>query len=675
MPALAIHWIQSLREAGESLRAADLARRAGRRYSDDADLFYLELVTRSSVEDEAIVLAELEARIDPGSASAGRMRVSLANRHLLRGDPRRALEALGYQPPGDADRDLWFDTRGMALAQAGDLDGALRNRDAWTRAGGDPAEVLARYALQLSLSGMKDPERTPVEWLRAGLAAVGPRGAPALREALTIRLILTLVNAGEQDEALALYDRGREEFALEGLARDELLRSAEQQNRLKSGASRSGTLHFLVSDVRPGDRLLVSPDPGVAPDAPYERIALPAGGEVRVERDLGDAPQRWVLERGDGSIAASGTSSPRAGGVVVVPVAPGAGRAPLRATLTRAPADGRRRVALLLLDCGDWRITQYLRTRGELPVLDALLREGHRAVLDSDPPLTAAALEALVYPERRSGDSLVGLLYRMGVELAGLSSVGENPVGGLSWLLPEDPDLFSVVGAGERSATNLLFAHGGIEAGRHSVVTGPHGARRRVALARSARDLDPAERERWPALAGPLPERDAIHVRTIAAELDEAESWVAAGESDLLALRVEPLDILTHGHFAETVRDGQDDGEGLLFEMYRYLDARVGAVANRLDADDVLIVMSDHGIRTAMEHSRDALFVAAGPGVATARAPGRPPVRSVARSVADLLDVDTAWPDAGLTPDVRPPAPALARPRREDDPRPTPAPG
>jgi hypothetical protein len=241
--------------------------------------------------------------------------------------------------------------------------------------------------------------------------------------------------------------------------------------------------------------------------------------------------------------------------------------------------------------------------------------------------------------------------------------------------LPEDPDLFSVVGAGERRATNLLFAHGGIEAGRHSETTGPHGARNRIVLARSARDLDAHERERWPELAGPLPERDAIHVRTIAAELDAAESWVRERDSDLLALRVEPLDILTHAKFAELVRDAQDDGEGLLFEMYRYLDARIGMVANLLDGDDVLIVMSDHGIRTAMEHSREALFVAAGPGVPQGRAPGRPPLRGVARTLSDLLGIETGWPDTGLTPFARPPAPALARPSSGDGASPTPAPG
>jgi hypothetical protein len=308
---------------------------------------------------------------------------------------------------------------------------------------------------------------------------------------------------------------------------------------------------------------------------------------------------------------------------------------------------------MIVLDCADWRLVQYLRARGELPFLDALIRSGYRAVLDSDPPLTAAALEALVAPDERGAASFVGLVHQLGVELAGLASIGENPLAALAWILPERQDLFARVGAGDRSAANLLFAHGGVRAGRHSEVTGPHGRKRRVPLAKSARDLDADERARWPALAGVRRERDAVHLRTIAAEFDTAADMIRAREVDLLALRIEPLDILTHAHFAEAVRDGQDDGEGFLFSVYRYIDARLGEVHDLLDADDVLIAMSDHGIRTAMEHSRHALFAAAGPGVPAGRAAGSPSLRGVPRMVADLLGVATDWPETGLAPWAR----------------------
>ncbi|MFQ5418585.1 MAG: alkaline phosphatase family protein, partial [Myxococcota bacterium] len=141
---------------------------------------------------------------------------------------------------------------------------------------------------------------------------------------------------------------------------------------------------------------------------------------------------------------------------------------------------------------------------------------------------------------------------------------------------------------------------------------------------------------------------DALHVRTIAAEFDTALEIVRAGEIDLMAIRIEPLDILTHAHFAEAVREGQDDGQGVLFETYRYIDARIAQIHDAIDADDVLIVMSDHGIRTAMEHSRHAIFVAHGPGIPAGRARGRPALRGVSAVLASLLDVPTDWPDTGV---------------------------
>jgi hypothetical protein len=347
---------------------------------------------------------------------------------------------------------------------------------------------------------------------------------------------------------------------------------------------------------------------------------------------------------------ASGTSDVVPGEERIVAIAPQPPRERSTHVLRRGPADGRRRVVALVLDCADWRIAGYLLARGELPVLEALLAAGHRAVLRSQPPLTAAAMDALVFPLRQSGRSFIGVLHQVGTEVAGLASVGANPLEPLAWLLPEASDLFSVVGSGPHTAANLLFSHGGIRAGRHGEVTGPEGRRGRVAFGAAARDLDPAERERWPLLAAARAERDAIHLRTIAAELDAARDLARAGGPDLLLLRVEPLDILTHAHFAEAAREGQDDGQRLLFEVYRYIDSRVGEVDALLDADDVLVVMSDHGIRTAMEHSPLALFVAVGAGVPAGRAPGEPDLRGVPRVLAELLGVATEWPDSGVAP-------------------------
>ena len=101
---LSIHLIQTWREEGRAAEAAGLARRAAQAHPDDAQLFALELSTRASVEDEGAVLAELEARLARREAAPVAMRVALANRWLLRGEPSRALSVLGAHAPERARR-------------------------------------------------------------------------------------------------------------------------------------------------------------------------------------------------------------------------------------------------------------------------------------------------------------------------------------------------------------------------------------------------------------------------------------------------------------------------------------------------------------------------------------------------------------------------------------------
>jgi hypothetical protein len=505
----------------------------------------------------------------------------------------------------------------------------------------------------MSIAGLADPDASIISLLRDALAKTDGLIDERLLEALATRLILTLVDAGEQEKALASYDLYQQRFAFAGLTREELERSAIHRTLETENAGRPrGTIRFSLPRRDPQGSLLISPSPEEPVDTNFRLVDLNASSVVEVNRPLDVAPVRWVYRDGEGSVLASGTVNPEPGAVVSVSVSPGKPRPPLHATLRREPADGHRRVLMIMLDCGDWRITQYLRARGELPVLDTLLSVGFSSVLDSDPPLTAAALEALVWPERRGGASFVGLVHQIGVEVAGLASVGENPFGALSWLLPEDEDLFSVLGSKEHSAANLLFSHGGIRAGRHSEVTGPNGLRRRLSIATSSRDLDEEERRKWPGLVTDS-ERDAVHLRSIAAEFDTAAEIAGAGEIDFLALRIESLDILTHSHFAQTVRTGQDNANRFLYELYRYIDTRLGEVHNLLDEDDVFIVMSDHGIRTAMEHSRHAMFVATGRSVPIGRADGRPALRGVSAVIADLMGLDANWPRTGVAPWAR----------------------
>ena len=113
-----------------------------------------------------------------------------------------------------------------------------------------------------------------------------------------------------------------------------------------------------------------------------------------------------------------------------------------------------------------------------------------------------------------------------------------------------------------------------------------------------------------------------------------------------------------HAFFGALVEGRQDDGESPLLEAYRYIDSRLAELHAAMDRDDLLIVLSDHGIRTAMEHEEDAIFVAIGEGVPRGRASGMPRLDGVPRVLAQLMGVkmgvemgvERNWPDSGLAP-------------------------
>jgi hypothetical protein len=285
--------------------------------------------------------------------------------------------------------------------------------------------------------------------------------------------------------------------------------------------------------------------------------------------------------------------------------------------------------------------------RAELPVFARLVAQGTRAVLDSEPPFTAVAVRTLAEPGARGAEGVLGVLHQLGAEVAGLEFVRANPAAPLGWVLPGGAGLFDTIGAGPLRAVNLLHSHGGLQVGIHGEVVGPHGARS-TSQPVLERELRPEEA----AIAGRVSAVDARLLRTIAADFDVttrlAREVGTEGGADLVMLRVASLDLLTHENFPATAAPGQDDGGTVLARTYRYVDRRLGELAGALDGNDVLIVMSDHGAHTALQHDPRALFVAWGGGVPAGRVAGQPELRGVPRLLADLLGVRTAWPATGI---------------------------
>lgn len=653
-PVLSTLVARTRAQQGRGAEAANLARAAAAAHPSDLKLLELEIQTRSALEGQRAAHSAMEARITDGLESLA-LRIALAASHLGHFDGASALRVLGEAPPPKGHRLalIWFENRARAIASLGDITPLKHHFVAWSDWGADPLDLRARYALRVSVSQLRDPDKTEIELLEEALVDPGSLTDPQLRWALYRRLIGTLIADSRIKDALALYDEAVEFVSFPNLAREEIARVAPLASQTGSELrTRTGTLVFRLRPLQNGQAtggtLLVSPDPSEPPDREYEVFPLAPGRSVKVTRARSHTPQRWVFRDEHGRTRGSGNVWPMAGNeveVTIEPRPPTLGSAERIAAPSR-PADGRTRLFALILDCADWRLIQYLRARNELPLLDRLLTHGYRAVLESKPAFTAAAMEALVWPLRGRAVSFLGMVQRMGLEVAGLASVGKNPLGFLSAVLPESESLFERIGSGERVAANMLFSHGGIAAGHHAQLLGPLGERRELELSQSFRSLRASELSRFPGID--MEPRQRRHMETIAAEFDSAQQIIRQGEVDLLVLRIEPLDLLTHAFFRELLAGGQDDGKSPLLAAYRYIDARLAQLYEMIDRDDVLLVMSDHGIRSPMEHETDALFVLAGAGIPSGRAPGQPHLRGVPRILAGLLGIDTPWPDSGI---------------------------
>ena len=645
---------------GHLTLAATLAERAVHENLADLDLLQLEVMLRSTQEDESTILRRIEERLTEDLEwLPQRLVLALGWNRRARYDD--AIHVLGETaPPIDHPLALpWFESRIQAQASKGDLDAVRVTFEAWRATGWDPTDLDARYALRLSVDQLGDPETGTIELLRAALATQDRLTDRNIVWGLHRRMIQELLSAGRPAEALSAYDAAVDIVALEGITRGEI----ERAIRLADGTFSTdapATFRFHGPPGLGSGRVWISPNADDPPDSGYRAHPLAEGTATEIDTRLGAHPLRWIVRDGDGKVRASGSVWPEPGETIDIhpelnpPIASNAAASSIEApsgegfARARRPGDGRRRVFAILADCGDWRLTEYLRARGELPFQDYMFRQGYRAVLESRPAYTAAAMQSLVWPSAAQRIGSLGWIHHLGLELAGLESVGRNPVDWLSLVLPARPNLFETLGSGPLVTANMLLAHGRIDAGRHAELVGPAGARRDLPSQNAYRLLDAAEHARHPALEHGADTRK--FAETIAAEMDAAEQIVRAGEVDFLFLRLEALDLLTHTHFSSLDGAGQDDGEGPLLAAYRYIDDRLASLHALMDDDDWLVFLSDHGIRSSMQHEEDAIFVVLGDGVPPGRAPGRPSLRGVPRSLAAMFEIETNWPDTGLAP-------------------------
>jgi hypothetical protein len=657
--------VAALHERGRGALAASLARRAGRAYPDDGLLLFLEFRARSDLEEQDAVARELLARARTSQDLS--VKLTLAAVFRREEDAASMAEVLGDTPPSGAEpaqREQWLLARLSAAGMAQDGRALRAARDLWIGGGGDARTAAAAYALTLSLARMEDPERPRLELLLESAALAEGALSRELAERVLGRAIAELVVGGRSDLAVQLYERGIERgYVLPMYTRQDLERAELSQGLLAvADGAEQVDYRFVVPEGAAEGQLLVSHDPDKSSDFDELRVVpRPPRGDWNVRVPASIAPLRWVFRDDSGAVLASGNAWAAPGRAARVEVRPGPAQAPMPPfSWSPHKADGRRRVVGVVWDCADWRLVQYLRARGELPVTEALMRRGRSGTLLSRPPYTAAAMTALVEPAGRTPDSVLQVLYELGAEARERSAQPRNPMAFLSALLPHAEDLFRTIGAGEHVATNLLFSHGVMDGARQGETVGPHGAIRPPVRVAAWRPLAAEERSSVRGLEQAFSGADVeTNFTEAAALLDASAGLLREGRSDLLLLRVATMDILTHRSYAGLSAGGQDDGQNPLLTLYRYADRRLGDLLAALDSDDFLVLLSDHGIQTAMQHDDRCVFVAVGPGVEPGRIEGTPSIRGLPRLLADLLGVPTRWPDTGLrlgaTP-ARPPS-------------------
>jgi hypothetical protein len=643
-PPLTLLMVAARQEEGRMSAALQLAQRGADRYPTFYPLLLLETSLRLRLHEPGAALDAMAARIAKAGVEAPRLRMLLATEALSRGDYERALSLAGEQPPSGDQESQWYEARATALARLGRRRQLMTLVDRWAKS--NRALAHGVYGWLLSTTQQTDPlGRGTSELMREAVDAGAELHDDDLLKRIWLRYVGNLAINGRTDEALRSYDAAVARFGDAGhLDRADLARTASPAGAGEMDArAATGRIELRVRQPAPGMALLVSPPAAEPHDRPYERLAVPAGGLVTLARPVETWPVHWVLRAGDGSVRGSGVVWPESEGVARAAITP---RAPVSvlapAPLDQRPATARRRLFVVILDCADWRFVRHGIARGELPAFEALASRGQRAVVSSVPAFTAIAIRTLANPGAHGVDGVVGVLHQLGEEAAGLNFIGRNPLASLALLMPDAANLFATLGAGDLRAVNLLHSTGGLQVGHNGELTGPRGAVSSVPLL-PARELRPAER----AVLGDLGRSGAL-LEEMASDFDNVVRLAAPAGPELVVIRVASLDLLTHLAYPEVVRAGQDDGNALLYRVYRYVDRRLAELYRALDGNDVLVVMSDHGIRTALEHDPQALFIVAGAGVPVGRVPGQPELRGVPRMIADFFGTSTNWPASGL---------------------------
>ena len=303
----------------------------------------------------------------------------------------------------------------------------------------------------------------------------------------------------------------------------------------------------------------------------------------------------------------------------------------------QAHADGRPRVLALWPDGGSWPILNMLVERGLMPNAARLLESGTRFQMRStSPPFTSTAYVRMVEldPPETIGKNRSPLETLL-LQLKGIPFLD-------GWL----PDsLVTEAGEGSRSLFGILAEHrvravNLVFNDKYLVATndlaGDAGDRIELPPDVSAKPkrkgkISADRRDRIVrdilGFAPGSPRAAAVEDHPVfLAGIENTEKKARAGVDvwrefgpDFLLLRFPSVDILSHKYYWSIE---EEPGANLMIETYRHLDRTIGLLAGELDADDTLLLVSDHGIQGTLTHHWSSILIVEGPGMPAGEAFG-----------------------------------------------------
>jgi hypothetical protein len=327
------------------------------------------------------------------------------------------------------------------------------------------------------------------------------------------------------------------------------------------------------------------------------------------------------------------------------------GRAPVKVR----PPDGKRRVLAVWPDSGTWLYLMALAKSHQVPAIEELMESGVYGVMDSGPPVTSLVTDKMTTfdSERFSWGKPLSLLLK---QIKGIGFFDRLvPAGAIRFLSGASPksDLWNHLRSNGKTSANLIYS---------DIWCNSRDERSEDTLKRLGL---PSEEDVLAGLRGGIEENEFIRsvfpdpsqvldqrrdfVRWIWEDMAikttiAREAW-RKGDFDFLMVRFAAVDLVHH--YDSLVLGSNRDALSLLNSVYRALDREVRALRGELDADDVFILLSDHGSKDRLLHHRDAIFVASGGGIPPKGYIGREDIRVLPFLISGLLGVP---PPAGIKP-------------------------